>query len=197
MAIVFTQIATRSPSAYQIPFSTQWAFAGVAVIAAYFLPESPVWLVARDRVDKAENSMRKLGTDQDASMLERIRMTLAHEHDATDAAQNAPTFTECFKGVNLRRTVIILWLNILQQFVGIALISNGAYFLIMAGMSAEYSLMVNLIGIASNMVANIVSFYTIPRFGRRTMILFSIALDFLAWLSMGVAGCFSNDAAQW
>lgn len=104
---------------------------------------------------------------------------------------------ECFQGVNFRRTYIMVVLNILHQFVGIELVSNGAYFLLMAGMSTKYSLMVNLIGVASNIVVNMASWYTVPRFGRRTMILFSIVLDFCAWLGMGVAGCFTTSVANW
>ncbi|KAF4976648.1 hypothetical protein FZEAL_6710 [Fusarium zealandicum] len=197
MAVVFDQIHNMSWDAYRIPFATQWAFGAIAVIAALILPESPVWLVSKKSADKAMKSLERLGTNKDHSMLERIQVTLAAENTDPSHHEGAPTFSECFKGTNLRRTLVIIWLNILQQFVGISLVSNGAYFLIMAGMSAQYSLMVNLIGIASNMVANMISWYTVPRFGRRTMILFSIILDIGAWLAMGVAGCFSTTAAQW
>lgn len=130
-------------------------------------------------------------------MLQRIQATLAHEDDDTAQGRGPPTYRECFQGVNLRRTRIIIFLNILQQFVGMALLQNGAYFLTMAGMSAKYSLMVNLIGVASNMVANMISWYTVPRFGRRTMILISIVLDIFSWAALGIAACFSTSAAGW
>ncbi|GKT84481.1 LOW QUALITY PROTEIN: maltose permease [Colletotrichum tofieldiae] len=194
VAIVFTQSSGQTAASYQVPFATQWAFGGVAVIAAFLLPESPVWLIARDHIEKAEKSLQRLGTGGSHNMLQRIRATLTHEEDES---QGPPTFRECFQGVNFRRTRIIVWLNVLQQFVGMALLTNGAYFLIMAGMSARYSLMVNLIGVASNMVANAISWHTVPRFGRRTMILISIVLDCVAWLSMGIAACFGSAAAQW
>lgn len=130
-------------------------------------------------------------------MLQRIQMTLATEDDTTTGVEEAPTFMECFKGTNLRRTLIIIWLNLIQSIVGMALMANGAYFLIMAGMSPTHSLMVNLIGVASNMVVNMLSWYTVPRFGRRTMILLSIILDVTAWASMGIAACFPSKAAEW
>ncbi|KAH7008966.1 general substrate transporter [Ilyonectria destructans] len=191
IVIVFSQSGTQSSYAYQMPFGTQWAFGGIAVVAGVLLPESPVWLIANDQVEKAAESLEKLGTDRDASMLMRIQASLGHE------GQGAPTFKECFQKTDLRRTLIIIWLNMIQSFVGMAIMANSAYFLIMAGMSAKYSLMVNAIGIASNMVGNMTSWYTIPRFGRRTLIMISMGLDIMAWLSMGVAGCFSTSAARW
>ncbi|KAF9877076.1 hypothetical protein CkaCkLH20_05342 [Colletotrichum karsti] len=197
ISIVFDQVSNLSSTSYQIPFATQWAFGGVAIIAAFLLPESPVWLISRDNIEKAEKSLTKLGTAGGQNMLQRIQATLAHEDDETAQGRSQPTYRECFQGTNLRRTRIIIFLNILQQFVGMALLQNGAYFLTMAGMPAKYSLMVNLIGVASNMVANMISWYTVPRFGRRTMILFSIVLDILSWAAMGIAACFSTSAAQW
>ncbi|KAF7553423.1 hypothetical protein G7Z17_g3666 [Cylindrodendrum hubeiense] len=196
MAVVFGQISNMNTSAYQIPFATQWAFGGVSILAFICLPESPVWLVSQDRFEDAQKSLQRLGTSGE-NMLQKIQATVAHEDEGLLETQGPPTYWECFQGVNFRRTYIIVILNILQQFVGIALVSNGAYFLLMAGMSAKYSLMVNLVGIASNMVVNMASWYTIPRFGRRTMILFSIALDCCAWVGMGVAGCFKTSAANW
>ncbi|KAM0238450.1 hypothetical protein ACHAPO_003415 [Fusarium lateritium] len=76
-----------------------------------------------------------------------------------------------------------------------SLIANAGYFLTLAGMSSRYSLMV--IGISLTMVASVISWYTIPRYGRRRMILISHFLDNAAWLAMGIAGCFSTEAAKW
>ncbi|KAJ0272770.1 hypothetical protein COL940_010275, partial [Colletotrichum noveboracense] len=184
ITIVYNEVGNLSSESYQIPFATQWAFGGVAVIAALLLPESPVWLISQDSIEKADKSLQKLGTAGGQNMLQRIQATLAHEDDDTAQGRGPPTYRECFQGVNLRRTRIVIFLNILQQFVGMALLQNGAYFLTMAGMSAKYSLMVNLIGVASNMVANMISWYTVPRFGRRTMILISIVLDIFSWAAM-------------
>ncbi|KAF4873913.1 MFS transporter fmqE [Colletotrichum siamense] len=197
ITIVYNEVGNLSSESYQIPFATQWAFGGVAVIAALLLPESPVWLISQDNIEKADKSLQKLGTAGGQNMLQRIQATLAHEDDDTAQGRGPPTYRECFQGVNLRRTRIIIFLNILQQFVGMALLQNGAYFLTMAGMSAKYSLMVNLIGVASNMVANMISWYTVPRFGRRTMILISIVLDIFSWAAMGIAACFNTSAAGW
>lgn len=107
------------------------------------------------------------------------------------------SYRDCFKGVNFRRTRIVIILNILQQFVGITLLSNSTYFLQLAGLSSKNSLMINQIGIGVNMIANSISWFTVPTIGRRKLILGSVILDFWSWIAMGIAGCFNNSTALW
>ncbi|ETS74962.1 hypothetical protein PFICI_13446 [Pestalotiopsis fici W106-1] len=194
---VFTQTQNQTSSAYQVPFATQWAFAAFAVILVFILPESPVWLLLQERYDEAHQVIKRLGEKNSEQVLQGMQATLINERATEAHGSENPTYKECFQGTNLRRTRIIIILNLIQQFVGIAIVTNGAYFLTVAGMSSTNALMVNLIGIASSIVANMASWWTVSKFGRRTMTLISIGLDFLAWVSMGIAGCFSSSAAKW
>ncbi|KAF7537286.1 hypothetical protein G7054_g3833 [Neopestalotiopsis clavispora] len=196
-AIVFTQAANQNMSSYQVPFATQWAFAGLSIIAATTVPESLVWLLARDREVEAEKTIKHLEYPDDQAVRHGMRATLLHEQFLEARESGNPTYRENLQGTNLRRTRNIITLNLIEQFVGIAIVSNGVYFLTMAGMNSHDSLMVNLIGIASNVVANMASWYTVSRFGRLAMTLISIGLDFVAWVSMGIAGYSSTPAAKW
>ncbi|CAG7555117.1 unnamed protein product [Fusarium equiseti] len=194
IAVVFGLSAGIDPQSYMIPFASQWAFGGWAMVVALILPESPVWLASRGQIQKAQNSLDRLGTQD---MLPQILRTLEAEQSENIVHEGSPSYRECFQGINRRRTLLVMFLTSIQQCVGMSLIANAAYFLTMAGMSSRYSLMVNLIGISSTMVANMVSWYTIPRYGRRRMILISNCADNAAWLAMGIAGCFTTDAAKW
>lgn len=164
------------------------------MLVAIILPESPVWLASRGRIDKAQRAVARIGIED---MLPQMLRTIEAEREESAALDGGPTYRECFQGVNRRRTLLAMFLTSIQQCIGMSLIANAAYFLTMAGMSSRYSLMVNLVGIGSTMLANIFSWYSIPRFGRRRMILISTFLDTMAWLAMGVAGCFNTDAARW
>lgn len=164
------------------------------MVVAIILPESPVWLASCNQVDKAQKSLKRLGAEH---MLPSIIDTIEEERQLIVSGKAVPSYLECFRGTNLRRTVTVMFLSMIQQFIGMSIMANAAYFLTMAGMSAQYSLMVNVIGISSNMFANMVSWYTIPRYGRRRMILISLFFDCVAWAAMGVAGCFSTDSARW
>lgn len=164
------------------------------MVVALVLPESPVWLASRDQIDKAQRSLERLGA---SDMLPQIMRTLEEERSQNVLNEGAPTYRECFRDTNRRRTFLAMFLTSIQQAIGMSLIANAAYFLTMAGMSSRYSLMVNLIGISSTMIAGMISWYTIPRYGRRRMILVSHFADNAAWLAMGIAGCFSTEAAKW
>ncbi|PNP78566.1 hypothetical protein FNYG_08114 [Fusarium nygamai] len=113
---------------------------GHLIAVAVVLPNTsePSPNAYRIPLDKAMRSRNKLGTGNDESMLERIQTSLATEAVTEDAGE-CSGYTDCFKGTNLSQTAIIVWLNLIQQFVGMALWTNGAYFLTMAGMSAQYS----------------------------------------------------------
>ncbi|KAM0504735.1 hypothetical protein ACHAP8_002121 [Fusarium lateritium] len=120
--------------------------------------------------------------------------TLEEERGQNALNEGFPTYRECFRNTDRRRTFLAMLSTSIQQCIGMSLIANAAYFLTMAGMSSRYSLMV--IGISLTMVASVISWYTIPRYGRRRMILISHFLDNAAWLAMGIAGCFSTEAAK-
>ncbi|CAG1964931.1 unnamed protein product [Fusarium graminearum] len=194
IAVVFGGSNGAGRNSFQIPFATQWAFGGWAMVVALVLPESPVWLASRDQIDKAQRSLKRLGA---SDMLPQIMRTLEEERSQNVLNEGAPTYRECFRDTNRRRTFLAMFLTSIQQAIGMSLIANAAYFLTMAGMSSRYSLMVNLIGISSTMIAGMISWYTIPRYGRRRMILISHFADNAAWLAMGIAGCFSTEAAKW
>ncbi|KAJ1323624.1 MFS transporter SP family general alpha glucoside:H+ symporter [Microdochium nivale] len=194
IAVVFGLSVGVNRASYQIPFASQWAFGGWAMVVAWILPESPVWLASRDRIEKAQRSVKRIGIEH---MLPQMLRTIEAEREENTTREGGPTYRECFQGTNQRRTLLAIFLTSIQQCIGMSLIANAAYFLTMAGMSSRYSLMVNLIGISSSMVACMFSWYSVPRFGRRRMILISTFLDIMAWLAMGIAGCFSTAAASW
>ena len=54
-----TQYFTNANS-YRILFAVQWIFAGMALLALPFFPESPYHLVAQGRIEKARVNTRRL-----------------------------------------------------------------------------------------------------------------------------------------
>lgn len=65
-------------------------------------------------------------------------------------------------------------------------------------MSAHLSLVITQIGISCSIIAYAISWYTMTKFGRRAIMLWSAGVVSVLWLSIGVAGCFqSYSAALW
>ncbi|KAL9567770.1 hypothetical protein ACKAV7_008073 [Fusarium commune] len=144
ITVVFKEVATMTHWAFKIPFASQWAFSAYSVIAALVVPESPVYLASKNKIDQARRALETLGCGNIDERISIIEATIQQEQRMNT---EQPSFAECFKGTNLRRTRIVALLNTLQQFMGITLVSNSTYFFIMAGMTPTFSLTLNQIGV--------------------------------------------------
>lgn len=58
--VSFSVIDSKLPSAYRLCFATQWPFSGVLSILALLLPESPAFLLRKDRLGSASAAMLRL-----------------------------------------------------------------------------------------------------------------------------------------
>ena len=197
VSIVFARIAILDPSAYRVCFAAQWAFAGFAIIVGILIPESPAYLVKRGKIEAAEKSYARLHnqTQAPAAVL-AIQKTVEAEMMAS--AEESSNYLDCFKESNWRRTRIIAYANTLQQCLGVTLLANSTYFLELAGMSPNDSLLVQQIGIGFSLLANVISWFSMTRFGRRPILLASTGFVGFFWLMIGIAGCFPNSSkALW
>ncbi|KAH7110272.1 general substrate transporter [Dactylonectria macrodidyma] len=185
------------PIAYRICFATQWAMAGAAFIAAFFVPESPAWLLRRGDIEGARRSFARL---HDAASVEAsvvaMQALLEHEREELQASDGV-TWAECFRGSNWRRMRIIIFASTVQQCMGLSFVANGTYFMIVAGLSPTNSITVLEIASGLALVGNIISWYLAARAGRRRTIIACTAFLSLVWLSVGIAGCFTTYSALW
>jgi MFS transporter, SP family, general alpha glucoside:H+ symporter len=99
----------------------QWGFCGVSFIALWFLPESPVYLVRANKIEAARKSLNRLYTEpSDAEgHLQLIQATLEEAE-----AQSKASYIECFRGTNLRRTLIAILVFQSEAFSGLGFIGN-------------------------------------------------------------------------
>ncbi|EXL40182.1 hypothetical protein FOCG_17283 [Fusarium oxysporum f. sp. radicis-lycopersici 26381] len=182
---------------YRICFATQWALAGTAFISALIVPESPAWLLRKNDEAGARKSFGWLYKPfQVEAAMVALQSTL--EHERQEQADTADvTWSECFKGPNFRRMRIIIFASIVQQFHGTTFVANGTYFMIIAGLSPEKSIMVLEIASGLSLAAIMISWFLVDYLGRRRTIMGCTALLAATWLSVGIAGFFSTQAALW
>ncbi|KAL4867034.1 general substrate transporter [Aspergillus spectabilis] len=191
ISVVFSRVSTMNDSAFKIPFASQWAFSCYAMLVSFLIPESPVYLIATNKIPQAEKALTRLGCPSPAERIAVAQATI--EQERASSAEEV-TFADIFKGSNLRRTRIVALLNSLQQFIGVSLVSNSTYFFIMAGMDPSMSLTMNQAGVGVGMACTLVSWVIIARLGRRTAILGSFLMAALFFLAMGIAGFWPHDA---
>ncbi|EED16606.1 sugar transporter, putative [Talaromyces stipitatus ATCC 10500] len=90
--------------AYRAVFVAQYGYVAMAFAGIFFMPESPWWLVSKDREEKALSSLSRFGHSdvEKSKKLAFIKVTLKQVRLETEGA----TYLECFRCSNLRRTII-------------------------------------------------------------------------------------------
>ena len=152
--------------------------------ALLFIPESPRFLLAVGRQDKASNVLTRLfGAHEAAQKVREIQASISSEH--------APKFSDIL-GSGFLRIRPIVWVGIglavLQQFVGINVVFYyGSVLWQSAGFSESDSLLINVISGGVSIGACIVTILLIDRIGRKPLLLIgsvgmAITLGIMAWV---------------
>jgi SP family xylose:H+ symportor-like MFS transporter len=159
-------IAKQGDEQWLINEGWRWMFfsgaipAGIFFILLLFVPETPRYLVMKNREDKALKVLTKIAGKEDApKILAEIRETLV-EH-------NVPWLTYGFLVIFIGIT-----LSVFQQFVGInvVLYYAGNIFRNM-GASTDSSLMQTIIVGIVNLSFTVVAILTVDRFGRKPLMI--------------------------
>lgn len=119
----------------------------IIIIAVYIAPESPWWLVRQNRLDEAEAAIARLTSkelDVDIQKLvSLIVFTTNHERNI----EARTTYLTCFKGVNLRRTLIVMGVYIMQVLTGAPLRAWMTYFFQQAGLPTTQSFNMTIVAL--------------------------------------------------
>lgn len=195
--VVHACMKSRSAESYHICFATQWPLSAVSLMFAVFLPESPAWLVRRNKSDKALKSQKRLNIAEvdTRDIVEELRVSNVAREQTHDSSWTG--YLDCFKGTHRRRTFIIAFASSLPQLFGLTLLSNASYFLEMVGMDANNSTVFLIVGIALGLISNIVSLWALNAIGRRILTLVTLGTTAILWLAMGIAGCFFGIVMIW
>lgn len=154
--------------AYRTAFVSEYGFAVGAAAFIPFMPESPWWLIARNKDKEAHHSFKKLGyddaqTDQLATIFKR---TLEKTNEETLSA----TYLECFRKSNLRRTIICVAPLAIHALSGVSFVASySTYYQQLAGYTTKASFHLFIVQQILSMAGNICSWFLIDRVGRRSL----------------------------
>lgn len=144
----------------------------------------------------ARRSLEKLHSNHSniEPVLDDIARTIENEAYIGDS-----TFIECFRGVNWRRTRIVLYANGLPQMIGATFTANAPYFMIVAGMSPNNTAMMVELGIGLAIISSVITFKVMTILSRRIMILAGVTLAGTLFFIMGVAASIptQNSSSLW
>lgn len=180
----------QGDAGWRVPYGLQWAWIPPLILISYFAPESPWYLIRREKVEEAKMALRRLarkGFYTEQTMAQTIAlMQHTNEMERLEAADSS--YKDCFRGSNIHRTGIVCMAWLIQILNGQSITSYAAIFLRSAGMGDIAAFNFNM-GIQSvNIVCTIVAIALMGTLGRRVFYLWGSAGIGLCMLAIGILG---------
>ncbi|KAF2108079.1 general substrate transporter [Lophiotrema nucula] len=186
-AISLNIVVRQEPHHWRNAVLSQFALCGVAVLAWFFIPESPRWHLQRGREEECKAVLLKIngkveGYDVDE---EYRKMKVELENVKVSAKiQGGGTYWDVFRGVNRRRLIVSFLPWHWQVAIGVPIIGTySSYFYDLAGLANPFNGTV-----ATNCVQIAMLLLAIPlveRLGRRTLLLWFAPICIGAFLVIG------------
>ncbi|KAH7240531.1 hypothetical protein FSOLCH5_010732 [Fusarium solani] len=195
---VIKALGERSDSwAWRGPFCTQFFFVLILGVGLPFAPETPWYLARRGKLDEAKKSLIQLyGSNIDVeAKLAAIQTTIAEE-DAARAEE--ASWSQCFRGTDLIRSMISIGVFVCQHLVGIVFVLGySTYFFQLAGLAESSSFDLGVVVTACGVAGNICSWFVVNSFGRRSIFVIGMgSLTALLFL-IGIMDVVPTSAAKW
>ncbi|KAG6368933.1 hypothetical protein INS49_003151 [Diaporthe citri] len=174
---------------YKIPMAIQWVWPVPLFIVAFLAPESPWYLVRTGQLDKAKKSLIRLSEPEHQSDHDATIALMVRTNELEKEERAGTSYVDCFRGTNRRRTEIAVMCFVSQITNGGALCYTGTFFYEQAGLSADLSYSLGLVGTAIAFCGVVISWLYISRWGRRSIWLCGFyGLLCCLWL-IGILAC--------
>ena len=133
--------------AWRIPFIVQWVWIPPLFAIVWFAPPSPWWLVRKGRLEEAKQAVRRLTNPDLVSETDCHNSVAMMQHTTELEIQAAfgTSYIDCFRGIDRRRTEIVMMTFAMQLLSGQNLIGQGIQFLQTAGISTDLSFSLNMV----------------------------------------------------
>lgn len=171
-----TAVLAFGIEAWRWMFLAQAVPAAVFLVALFFIPESPRYLIAKGRSEEAAGVLTRLfGEGTTKGKMEEIRASFASDHRPRLRDVFAPAGSRGFLGIRP-----IVWVGIMlavfQQLVGINVIFYyGSTLWQLAGFTEADSLLINIVSGAVSIAACFVTIAVIDKIGRKPLLLIGSA----------------------
>ncbi|KAK3346984.1 general substrate transporter [Lasiosphaeria hispida] len=189
--IVYATQERQDTGAYRIPIAIQFIWALILGGGLMFLPDSPRYFVKRGNVARATDALARLrGQPKDSEFIQNeLAEIVANEEYERQLIPSTTWFgswANCFKGSvfksnsNLRKTILGTSLQMMQQWTGVNFIFYYSTPFLKSTGAISNTFLISMIFTIINVFSTPISFWTVERYGRRTILL---------WGALGMLIC--------
>ncbi|KAJ9664682.1 hypothetical protein H2198_000028 [Neophaeococcomyces mojaviensis] len=189
--VVYATQDRPDTSSYRIPIAIQFAWALILGIGLMFLPDSPRYFVKRGNIEAARSALARLrGQPIESEYIQaevsEIIANEEYERQLIPATSWFGSWMNCFKGgltnqkSNLRRTILGTSMQMMQQWTGVNFIFYYSTPFLQSTGAISNTFLISLIFTLVNVCSTPISFYTVEKWGRRSILL---------WGALGMLIC--------
>jgi sugar porter (SP) family MFS transporter len=180
--VVYATKGRDDTGSYRIPIAIQFPWAIILGGGLLFLPDSPRYFVKKGNLPAAVNALARVrGQPEDSvyvqTELAEIVANEEYERALIPSTTWYGSWANCFKGglweskSNLRRTILGTSLQMMQQWTGVNFIFYYSTPFLQSTGAIEDSFLMSLIFTLVNVCSTPLSFWTVERFGRRSILI--------------------------
>ncbi|KAG6026786.1 hypothetical protein E4U41_001170 [Claviceps citrina] len=197
--VVYATKDYTTTAAYRVPIAIQFPWALILGIGLLFLPDSPRYFVKNGQIEKAIDALSRVrGQPPNSEYVQtEIAEIIANEEYERALIPSTTWFgswANCFKGSlwsaksNLRRTVLGTSLQMMQQWTGVNFIFYYSTPFLKSTGAISNTFLISLIFTLVNVCSTPISFWTVERFGRRTILIYGAAGMLICQFLVAVIG---------
>lgn len=173
-------------SSYRTAIAIQWIWPIPLSIAIFFAPESPLWLLKKNRITEAKHAIRKLTSNNEE--FESMYSSSYYTNCLEESYNNNSSYLDLFKGVEKTKTALVIWAWVVQALCGSALTAQAAFFFQSAGLSTTHSFDLNMVNNVIGFFGTITLWILMKKIGRRLNIIGGLAIHCAILLVIGCLG---------
>ncbi|GFP57110.1 galactose transporter [Trichoderma asperellum] len=152
---------------WQIPVGLQFIAPAVIVALLPLVPESPRWLLTRNRLEEAKASLRRIYKNHSETELDQEIDILRHAH----STEQKGSWAEVFNKDNRKRTMVAVIAMFGQQITGQAFSSQYSVVFYQSEGYKSQAFLFNILSNVSGLVCLIATWFIIDQVGRRPMLM--------------------------
>ncbi|CAG9984380.1 unnamed protein product [Clonostachys byssicola] len=180
--VVYATKDRSDTGAYRIPIAIQFPWAIILAGGLMMLPDSPRYFVKKGKLQQAIDALSRVrGQPADSVYVQtELAEIVANEEYERALIPDTTWFgswANCFKGSlwdaksNLRRTILGTSLQMMQQWTGVNFIFYYSTPFLESTGAIQNSFLMSMVFTIINVFSTPLSFWTVERFGRRTILI--------------------------
>ncbi|KAJ4112162.1 hypothetical protein NW768_011741 [Fusarium equiseti] len=165
LMILLGAASMESNAAWLIPVALQLV-APIFLLALWFwVPESPRWLLSKDRVEEATESLRRIRKDKSQESIDFEIQAIQYAHSTDHKGK----WSEVFDAKNRARTMVAILAMFGQQITGQAFTSQYSVIFYLSQGFGRKSFLFSVANSVVGLVCLLITWYTVDMVGRRLL----------------------------